>query len=240
MGSVIIGGLSFRSGRMAQSPPVQNLRGLSPKIANGEDEVRRWQAAANATPNDPWVFRNLARALAAQGKFPDAEKAAQKALALSPQNDLNFELLGEIKAREGKVSEAVSFFKKAVKTRPKDPALLFELAETLTKSGKDDEAAAYYKAIVAANPQSIEGVRSRLALLDLDFYQKKYEEAKVQALALLALAPKEPRLLIKLGEIFEAEKKLPEAISYYEKAKQISPNDPELLRHLAELHSKTK
>lgn len=237
MGSVVIGGLSFRSGQSIQIPPTKGS--AAPRTSPKENPVHHWQEVVALNPKDPFALRNLARAWVNEGKFSEARKAAQDALLLSPADLLTLELQGQIAQKQGNIEEATGYFKKAVKRNPEDHMLLFELAQSLTVSGKHEEAAKYYERVIAIKPESPEGIRSRLALLNAAMYEKKFDEAKKQAFALYRMAPGDPRLLLRIGEIYEAQNQLPQALLYYERVRKAEPRDAYLSAHLAELYAKT-
>lgn len=235
MGSVIIGGLSFRSGSVQKTPSPVNTPGPSPSLL---DEVKRWEEAVKLNPKDPFSLRNLARAQLERGNLPAARSAVDRAMKLSPGDLLNFELAGQIALREGKADQAIGYFKKVVGFSPHDPVLLFELAQALDFLAKPKEAKKYFKEIISIRPNSMEGIRARLFLLKQAMYEKQYGKAEEQAMALHTLFPKDSEILVRLGEIFEQEKKFSQAILYYEKARSNRPKDLLLSSHLAGVYSK--
>lgn len=123
-GSIIVGGLSFRSIKAPKTP-------AAPREPQAQDALQSWREAAKQNPRDPFILRNLSRALLENGKIAEAKETLAKAKALSPNDPLNEELAGLIALAEKNPGEAVVAFKKALSLKPKDPIFEFELAQAM-------------------------------------------------------------------------------------------------------------
>ncbi len=81
-------------------------------------------------------------------------------------------------------------------------------------------------AIVTHDPKNIDAYET---LGRMYLTQGQYTEAKEALEFLVTLAPKDASVLAALGEVFDAQHDAKSAYPYYEKAKNISPNNPKYL-----------
>ena len=94
----------------------------------------------------------LARALAKQGRFAEAETELRGALALAPGQAILYEDLGNVFAAGGRLEEAVGLFRKAVALAPETPSAHRKLGEALATLGRGQEADRHFEAFFDRNP----------------------------------------------------------------------------------------
>ena len=97
--------LVSRSPRLADAVRMRNLRSSSHKVAqNGlwKEATYRWEKATELDPTYAAAWNNLGIGYEHEGRFDDARKAYEKAVALDPKNILirqNYDLFKEINDR---------------------------------------------------------------------------------------------------------------------------------------------
>jgi len=232
-GSIIVGGLSFRSSQNLKTPST------TPATDNADDEIGRWQEAVKLNPQDPFALRNLARAEMRAGKFPEAKKALEEAVKYSPKDPLTYELLGQLSLAMGKGADGVAQFQKALALKPGDVMLTYELALAYSLFGDPASALTYYRQVVQKTPRSKEGLNARFAMVGIYKEQGNFKNAEKEALNLEASFPNNPQIISTLVDIYEKEKDWRKAIFNAEKLRKLEPSDTTLAIRLAGFYEKS-
>lgn len=232
-GSIIVGGLSFRSSQNVKTPSPVNSE------AKGADEIKRWKEAAKLNTNDPFTLRNLARAQMQAEKLSDAQKTLLSAEKKSPNDPLTLELLGQLYLALGKGKEAVGQFMKALKAKPDDIMLNYETALSYSLFGDEERALPYYEKAAQRGGNSREGLSARFAILQIYLRQGDFKKAETIGLSLEKAIPGNPKILQSLVDVFNHEKKWAEALTCQEKLKNAEPSTENTVR-LADLYMKNR
>ncbi len=193
---------------------------------------------------------------------PEAEKELEKALALAPEDAEAWRYLARAQFQQGRLEEALASQDRAASLKPDLEGLDFDQAVLRQRLGKLDEAAASYRRHLEKNPDDFEA-RTLLAgaLIDLGDSAGALE----QLLAAEKLEPNDteirkqigflylergdleeakrrlegvdsPGALANLGLIARKQGQLDQAISYFLKALEKAPQDPELWINLADAY----
>jgi len=96
--------------------------------------------AAEARPDDPWSWRNLALALRRSGELERARDAARRSIELAPEFALAYLELGKIDEVRGQLGQAELSYRKVVQLEPDNGAGWTRLAATLYRLGRTQEA----------------------------------------------------------------------------------------------------
>jgi tetratricopeptide (TPR) repeat protein len=103
------------------------------------------RAALKLNLKDPQAHAFLARILAAQGRFEEAQPEMQTALDLAPKDPWVLVSAGWVGAMQSKWAESISYYEQAIATRPKWANFLHLYAEALRESGQYEQALGCYQ-----------------------------------------------------------------------------------------------
>lgn len=113
--------------------------------------------------NNAQAHSNLARVLAIQGHFAEAEPEFQTAVSIKPKDAEIRRSYAAALAEQGRKTEAVKQLRELLDLKP-DTEARSQLATLLYQSGRFGEAVAEYRQVVAAKPDQLEAL-SNLAWL---------------------------------------------------------------------------
>jgi tetratricopeptide (TPR) repeat protein len=140
----------------ARTRPGAILRQISAIHAQRQDVpmARDWaRRALDADPNDPWNHHNLSSLLLRQGDVDGAEKAARRALAVSPLPLAPLERqLSSVLAERRDMPAAIEAANRALKADEDDAWSYHQLAYLLSQQGKLDEAEAVTRHAIGLQP----------------------------------------------------------------------------------------
>jgi predicted Zn-dependent protease len=85
-------------------------------------------------------------------RFPDAESALRKLVALNPEDTSAHIQLGRVLAAEEKNDDAITELQAAAKLAPQDLSVQRDLADLYMKAGKNDQAETAFRALLTAHP----------------------------------------------------------------------------------------
>lgn len=122
-------------------------------------ELRRWAAAiyslnvaVQLDSQSAEYQTQLARALSAVNRLPEAAAAAQRALQLKPARTLSLDTMGVVLSRANQHDLAVEAFRLAVTREPHNAGFQFNLAASLKFTGDFSASETAYEACIAADP----------------------------------------------------------------------------------------
>jgi tetratricopeptide (TPR) repeat protein len=210
-------------------------------------QVRHWrnsitlcQHAMSVTEDNFIAYGGLGAELGQQGKYDEAIVYLTKALQIMPNYPAAHFNMGMILARRGKFNEAIEHFQQVLRIEPEDVETKKRLAATienkrkteelwnyydkansLMKEGKIDEAIEYYNKAIDLKKDFVLA-HGRLALATVG----KTNEAIKQCRIVLAARPDDVEMYCNLGILLEHRGEIAEAIKQYQKALQISPDNP--------------
>jgi TonB family protein len=98
------------------------------------------QRAVEASPNHPFAWNNLGRALSALGKLEDAKKAYEKQIAVNPADPYAYNNLGLIEERLGHWDKAIQSLQKQLEVHPGDSYAIANLPRALIHNARWAEA----------------------------------------------------------------------------------------------------
>ncbi len=103
-------------------------------------------------PQDFVADFQLAKVLAEQGKFAEAEAVILPAMAAHPGFVEGWTKLGEIHAAESKLEPARAEFERARQLRPQDPAIPYQLGMVLSRLNRSSESIQSFREAVRLRP----------------------------------------------------------------------------------------
>jgi len=135
-----------------QADALHLLGVLSHQTGRHETAVELIGAAIAQNDRVPAFHNNLANALHAQGKLPEAAAAYLRALTLKPDHVEAHYNLGIVLHAQGKLEEAAASYRRALSLRPNHADTLCNLGNTLQAQGKRDEAVSAYQQALRCRP----------------------------------------------------------------------------------------
>ncbi|HUE99366.1 MAG TPA: tetratricopeptide repeat protein [Anaerolineales bacterium] len=198
----------FRQGRLLQS-------------------IDAYQAAINASPQNPALYIAIARIQVWAGKYEEAQANAENALLLNPNNSMAHAVLAWALDFQGNNSEALATVDTAIELDPNNAIAHAYRVEILIDSGSFDnitKAADVSRNALALDPNALETRRARAYLLEAT---ANYEEAIQFYRSAIEVNPHIPILHMELGRNLRFLEVYDEAIKEFTLANTLNPPDPE-------------
>jgi len=185
-------------------------------LAGRPDEATvQLNTAKSADPENADVWRSFGMAYAGQGKFPAAERAYRRAVALAPRDLRAYQELGTLYFDTGRLEESEAVFRDMIGVSRGSSAAYTGLGSALLLQGRFEESAAAYRSAMTNEPNPRTYTNAGTAY----FYEGKFEEAAIMMREAVDLSPDDYRLV---GNLADALMRLPgnanEALSLYERA----------------------
>jgi len=122
--------------------------------------------------------------LALLGRYPEAEDAARKSVALAPDSAIGWANLGDALTQQGKTSEAIVACRRAVALDSTGADNWYNLGVALSGERDLSEAIAAYRRVIALNPRHVQAINNMGALLGASGRIEEARDAYKQAVRL--------------------------------------------------------
>lgn len=220
--------------KQPNNPATHNLRARA--LLAKKDLAGARQSFEKAVSINPTFFPAVASlaTLDLLDKNPDgARKRFEAVLSADPKNTQALLSLAELKAANGGTpDEVTSLIGKAISASPSEPAARLALIQYYLKLKENK------KALIAANEAST-AIQDKPEILDaLGLTQQiagDLNQAQITYGKLASLQPASPLPLLRIAEIFFANKNKEEGIKYLKKALEIKPDTLEAQRALIKI-----
>ena len=192
-----------------------------------------------AREKDPRYQYNMGLFYLNSGQMDLAIKHLISSLSLDSGNYLALNALGLAYSMKGELKESVKYFEECLEVNPALSEAHNNLGSVYQEMGQFDKAEEeFLKASLDTKYSSREMPFYNLARLK--FIQNKFQEALFQIQKALEIKPDYPLALNLQGLIYIRLDRLGEAISSFEKAKKITPDDIDLNFNLGEAYFKNR
>ncbi|MCC6235265.1 MAG: tetratricopeptide repeat protein, partial [Verrucomicrobiales bacterium] len=213
------------------------------QLARAQSAASRPEDAFNALQVARSRFTNSYEAPLQQGmvlrqlnRAPDARKAFEDALRLSPTNSLAaFEQLVQLDVAATNTPAALRRIQERIAREANNPLLWLVQCEVLLHDGKLEEAERSARKVVELNPESIDGFMSLSRVLARS--EGRQKDALQELENLLAKKPDDMGALILSAEIYQQQKDYARAAERYERALKSRSANPYLHNNLAYLQA---
>jgi tetratricopeptide (TPR) repeat protein len=187
--------------------------------------IEAYEAAINASPQNPALYVALARVQVFAGQYEEAQENAENALLLNPNNALAHAMHAWALDFQGKNSEAQESIQEALRLDPNNVLAHAYYVEILVDSGFDgyEKAAAESRVALSLDPNIVETHRARALILEAT---GNYEEAVAEYQAAININPNIPNLYLGLGVNYRIMQLYDEAITAFTRANALNPSDP--------------
>jgi tetratricopeptide (TPR) repeat protein len=128
------------------------LASTQTQIGYWKDSITLFRHALRVTEGNFQAHNNLARALANEKKYPEAEAHYLASIRIYPGYIPPYLNLGLMKMDQGRIEEAKAFFSEALRIKPDDGDALFALGNLYLQEGLWDEAIGRYRGALRQKP----------------------------------------------------------------------------------------
>jgi tetratricopeptide (TPR) repeat protein len=190
--------------------------------------------SADKLPTNPEVQFHLGMTYYMLGNEQSARVALEQALKI------NSSFTGAAEARDAvsvltldtsNTAAARAALEKALATRKNDPVVLLHLASLQEQSGERDKALASYRTVLESNPGNAPAALGAVRLLRA---RNNADDAVEIATAARKAVPNNADLARALGQLAFEAKDYPRAFGFFQEARLIRPDEPELLFEFAQ------
>lgn len=205
------------------SAPWVRLAALYAKQSEYGKTIDALRRAQKISPTEPSIARDLVLAYLLAGK-PDEAVREARTLQTGARGALGFSLEGDVYATTKRWPEAERAYREGLKLDPNSDSITLKLHGTMVSAGKSAEADTLVRKWLADHPKDT-AVRGYLA--EQALRAKNYRAAVPLYQAVIALQPDN---VVALNNLAWASGQLndPKALSYAERAAQLSPSAPVL------------
>ena len=201
---------------------------IAQNTGNYREAESIWRQALQATSNEAigkydkaGAHHNLGNALAAQGKYDEAEKAYREAIRIEPTQSLGHESLGNFLRQQKRYGEAEAAFRQIIALNPSWAEPYDRLGDVLRLQERYSEAeAAFRKAIALAPSWAFPYGGLGEALEE----QERYSEAEAAFRQAIALDPSWAWAHNNLGDVLRLQERYNEAENAFRQAITLSPS----------------
>ncbi len=213
--------------------------------------IEKYQQILKLDPRLAPAYNNLGALYFKQGQFHDAAEVLQRGLKIDPTMSSASALLGLSFFQMGEYAKARPHLEAALKAHPTDANAEFTLVNDLTKLGDFETAAVHLQQLAKRQPgneriwyllgrvymQLSEQALGKINQIDpnsvwaheisaeLMESMKNYEGAIVEYKKALEMAPKQPGLHLKLGDLYWSLSQWDNATEQFELEQQIDPRN---------------
>jgi protein O-mannosyl-transferase len=207
-----------------------NLGNIFMENGQLEQASHHFQEAIQIKPSYSEAQINLANTLIHQGKHQEAIEKYKKLSVRYPQNALIFNNLGAALFKTGRVNEAIPYYTLAIQLNPNYAEAYNNLGVALWRNNRKSKALVMFQKALAIRPDYGQAYDNMIRLIS---DQKKTNREMYQLLDKSALSPDDPILLLQLGDFFQKEEKIHQAIVCYQKALKLKPGWYEAQKRLS-------
>lgn len=197
-----------------------------------ESLEQRFRAALSEDQNLAEADFNLGMVLEKQGKHAEAEKHYRAAMAKKPSLTMAGHNLAALQHRTGNTVAAAETYRDVLDRAPNDAGSMAGLAELARLSGDCDQALAQARGALVRDPAMLDATK---VMMRCYLERKDLPLARLVAQRALKVAPKDPDILMVVGQILLQEGKTDLARSQFKAAAEAQTGYAPAHRMLADL-----
>jgi len=221
-----------------------------------ETAAAHWRKALEISPGMPEVRNGLARALMGLGKVEEAAPALEEDVRISPRSSLSHFLLGQCYLQLKNFDKAKEAYQKAIEIDPNCTNAYYGLATSLTKLRQPDKAKEAMKKFQELKAEDMKVLKNRNTAYDDTLlmrialaqthdeagrvYRKEgnIQQAEKHWERAAALDPKKSSYRLQLAALYEATRRIPDAIRMHEEVMRLEPENAGCCFALASLYDR--
>ncbi len=207
-----------------------NLGNILMENGQLEQALHHFQKAIQIKPSYLEAQMNLANTLTHQGKHQEAIEQYKKLSGRYPGNAMICNNLGAAIFKTGRVNEAIPYYINAIQLNPNYAEAFNNLGVALRQNNQKSKALVMFQKALSINPDYAQAYDNMVRLIS---DQKKINRKLYQLMDKSAQSPDDPLLLFQLGDFFQKEEKIQQAITCYQKALKLKPGWYEAKKQLS-------
>ncbi len=204
------------------------LGDIERKLGRLDDALNHFKQANRINPDLPGLAQKFGQTLLDRGMEAEAEKVFRTATIGSDTAQVRI-ALGKIHYQRGEYSEAISQFKEAIALDPEDPDAHYHLSFAYGDKGLMDEALAESRKAIELNPGFVMAHTRKSVEIGSDIHD--YEIVGIEKDDHLDTGT--ARAHLNVGLAFRKKKDLKRAVTEFENAISVYPDDVEAMYYLA-------
>jgi protein O-mannosyl-transferase len=198
------------------------------------DDLSLYEHAIDVVPDNYLARFNLASALEARGRSPEAIAQLRETVRLRPSYIGARAELGQLLAKQGQIDEGLQDLETAVRMRPDDADAHFRLGSVLGMLGRNSEAAEEFSQTIRLQPENADAhYNLGIALAQQD----KVQQAAREFTTTVQLRPDDAEARLNLGIALARLGRIDDAIHQFSEALRINPDFSEARQALAQAMS---
>lgn len=207
-----------------------NLGCATDLLGAPEEAVSCYRKALLAAPDLEQAAINLATHLHSSGKSTEASVVLESALAVNPRGNVLRRLLGDILATQGQSAEALSNYLAVIELTPADTKVMVSIGQLLLKGQNFSGAKPWFEEALSLDHENLDGILGLVACRQQLGEWRVLEELLP---SLVRAYPENPVVHSDYGVFLESQNRLEEALSCYNKAIEMKPDEPVFQFHRA-------
>ena len=197
--------------------------------AGAEADLKR---LAEAAPDQPLPYIKLGQLRLSQKRFDEAGNYFRQALAHDANSIEAIRGVVDVDLAKSKGADTLKFLQEQITRNPGSSALYLMQGDTLLRMKQNDAAAAALTHAVELDRSNLGALvllaQTQTSLNQVDQAIRNYQKA-------IEMSPRDPRLLIAIGGLYERSGNWQRAEESYQKALSLKPDDPFASNNLAYL-----
>jgi tetratricopeptide (TPR) repeat protein len=198
-------------------------------------DVDDYLHTVGAEPDDALFHLELGNALAAAGRFQEANARYQRATELDPECARCYQRWWSALREQGDYGAALEKLEKAIELRPQEYTYLCDLGATYFLAGDEEKAADAYRKAVPDNPAYVYNQWG-----DAFYDQERYEEARTRYQQAIELDPNKSLYHSNLGWANLKLEEYDQAVDAFQRAVALNPGSEVDQANLGEVYYKMK
>ena len=202
-----------------------------------QEAIKSFDTALSLTAPGNWLRKDLQHRIigifAADGNWEGLIKYYQEKLEVTPNEPELLGLLAAAYIENQQVDEGISTYKKGIELAPTDTNLRLNLIATLRNIEKFDDAAAEYEVLSEQSPDNF-GIYRELGELYLQIGNQ--DKAKAVYQRMIDRSSENPATHLILAEIYTGHEWIDDAITQYEKAISLAPNNLDYIEYFGDFY----
>lgn len=202
------------------------LGNILQKQAHLDGAIAYYYKALELDSQNFGAYKNMGDTLKQQEKWDEALAAYQKAKEIQPENPGIHLILGNLFRQNEQIEEAIASFQQVIEIDNRHFGACKNLGDLFNKTGNIEAALDYYQQALNLQPDR-PGIHQIMGNI---FWEKENQTKAIEHYQkAIALHPQQPFILYKrLGDLLQKKGQHPDAISAYQTALTLQPNNSAL------------
>lgn len=203
-----------------------NRASLYQQLGRYAEAVADYQQSVLLGSRDPVVWTQLGHSLYALKKPLDAAKVYLQSLEFDPNQFYVHHILGDIYIKNELYEQALTSLQEALRLQPDSVEVMINMASALLGLKRNSEAMDYYEKALAIQPENAY-IHFNMGVAWIQFGQHALGEKCYQQA--IATNPKLIQPYINLATFYQSENKVDLVPEYFNKAREVDPENVDLL-----------